>query len=195
MVLGALTAHLFAPTNALALEEKTGNHTGEEKFLEYRIEYLSPRGVTIVNAGGITYRPFGFLSSHEDTVLPEQYFGHYPLYFANTILPFRVHIKNTGRRMYRNLQVITLQEFLNIEGLAGEAFPEPNTNTWMVEELAPGQERVLEGLSSIPNGPSGLDQTHLQIIHVNGGKESSGGEIIIDDPQAGIWCPLAPLTP
>ncbi len=92
------------------------------------------------------------------------------------------------------MRVIAVQEFLNVEGGAGTLFPEPNANVWEAPELLPDQELVFEGFSAIPNGPSGLDQTHLQIIHLNGeDKENSGGEIIVDDPQAGIWCPVEPI--
>lgn len=195
---GFLALSFFFPAIAgaggIVFEQKIGRHAGEERFLEYSIEYLNPLGVTLVKASGITYKPFGHLSTHEDTVLPSAYFGSYPLYFSASTLYFRVHIKNIGKRTYKNLQVLARQEFLNTEGGWGEPFPEPNANSWLVDTLGPGQELVLDGSSYTPaDAPSGIDQTHLQIIHLNRDKDADApngrGEIIIDDAQAGLWCP------
>ena len=196
--IGALAVLLAAGSSFAAdpatLDSQTGNHTGEAALLDYSIEYLDQLGITIAGADGITYAPFGFAPFFEPTIYPERYFGSYPLYFSGLTLHFRVHFKNPGQRMYKTLQVLAWQEWLNESGGAGEAFVEPNLNEWFVEALEPGQEVILEGASVIPAGPSGLDQTRLQIIHANGDdprQTNGGGEIIVDDPQAGIWCPAA----
>ncbi|MDP3962896.1 MAG: hypothetical protein Q8Q39_00140 [bacterium] len=189
MLLAAGSAMASDPAR---LDSKTGNHAGEEINLRYAVEYLDPLGVTIADADGITYAPFSYAPSYESKVYPTQYFGSYPLYFSGMTLHFRVHITNTDRRMFRNLQLLAWQEWLHESGGSGEAFAEPNLNEWFVDALQPGQTIVLEGTSAIPFGPSGLDQTHLQIIHRNGDDSlqiNGGGEIIVDDPQAGIWCP------
>lgn len=179
------------------LGTKTGNHFGEERFLEYWIEYLDPLGVTAVDEAGITFSAFDGSVTHEEIILPEKYFGEYPLYFGDGTLRFDVHIRNTGKRTYQNLLIIAAQEFLNVEGGAGEPLSVP-ASEWSVETLAPSQEVVLSGSIVIPSiGPSGIDQTHLQILHRNGAggpaHASGGGEIIVDSPQAGLWCPQ--LTP
>jgi len=105
-------------------------------------------------------------------------------------------LKNTGKRTYQNLLVIARQEFLNVDGDAGDPFPVLDAiSDWLVDELRPNEEITLSGTMLIPNsGTSGIDQTHIQIIHWGNQGEAnngtSGGRIIIDDPQAGIWCPL-----
>lgn len=177
------------------LGEKKGNHSGEEPPFEYWVEYLNPLGVTTVDEAGITFAPFNSSPSFLADDIPEEYFGDYPLYFSGDTVNFRVHIKNLDRRTYRNLLVLVQQEFFNKDGGVGEAFGQPALNEWFIEELAPGQEVILKGSVKITGvSGSGLDQTHLQILHwpqnspqtsING-----GGQIILDDAQAGIWCPL-----
>lgn len=183
---------ILLPVSAAAdisFERQIGAHTGEARFLEYRIEYLEPKGITTVDAAGITYAPFAFSPMQESTSLPPRYYGDYSLYFSQTVMRYRVYVKNTGPRMFLNLRVLARQEFLDVPGGWGEAFPEPTTESWFVAELSPQEEVVLEGSTAIPSGPSGLDQTHVQIVHEVQG-DNHGGEIIVDDPQAGIWCPV-----
>ena len=186
-----LTFPAAAVAESGALLEQTGKHAGEERFLEYAIEYLDPKGVTSVDATGITYEPFTGGSSHEDTILPERYYGGYALYFFGDTLTFRVHLINTGKRSYRNLRVVAVQELLNSDGGTGEAFGEPEANVWYVEELGGGEEVVLEGTVKIVGGEAGIDQTHLQILHwdPSGAGAQGLGRVIVDDPQAGLWCP------
>src|SRR3989338_961699 len=153
---------------------QTGEHFGEARALEYSIEYLDPRGVTTADENGITFAPFSCCASYSNEVLPESYFGDYPLYFSNSAMHFRVVLRNTSRRTFRNLQVEAMQEFLNTGGGAGE-------------------EMILIGAFNIPNVEgSGIDQTHLRISHAsenNFGDQFDKGQVIIDDPQAGLWCP------
>ena len=183
---------IMHPAFAGGLTPKTGNHFGEIPPLDYRIEYLDAKGITTVNETGIDYGGFG----HENTILPEEYFHEYPLYFTGDTLRFAVHIKNVSKRTYKNLRVVTAQEFLNDEGGAGEPFPDSYLHDWFVRSLRPGEEDVLEGSMLIPNIlSSGIDQTHLQILHWDSGGEDKknvgSGRVIVDDPQAGIWCPKA----
>lgn len=191
-----LTFVMLVPVFASASfsQSQTGKHYGEAKNLEYSIEYLDPLGVTIANETGITFLPFSGGQSFDPTVLPEQYFDEYPLYFSGGTLHFIVHIKNTGKRTFRNLLVKTAKEFLNTEGGTGEPFPENNTQEWFVENLLPGEKLELLGTFEIPNiQTSGIDQTHLQILHLGANEAGQGegapGRIIVDDPQAGLWCP------
>jgi len=176
----------------------TGNHFGERKFLSYSIEYLDPLGTTVVDETGITYKPFTCCVSYEDTILPDEYFGDYTLYFAGGILNFKVMIKNDGPRTFPNLKIETLQEFLNIAGGEGEAMSEDNKNTWFIEKLEPGEEVTLAGEFWIPRvTESGIDQTHLRITHWSQKDRGDGfggqfqkGQIILEDFQAGLWCPV-----
>jgi len=152
---------------------QTGNHFGEQKFLSYHIEYLTPFGDTISSANGIDFLQNGYLLEHLDTVLPKKYWGTYPLYFSEGILQFNVVIKNDGAREFRHLKIETFQEFFSIKGNAGQALPGNNYHFWKVDKLATGQKITLDGEFFIPTtDESGLDQTHLRISHNN----SSGKE-------------------
>ncbi|MDO8504752.1 MAG: hypothetical protein Q7S36_02765 [Candidatus Liptonbacteria bacterium] len=191
---GTLVSGYLAPVTAFA-----GNisvrHKGEIKYFEYSVEYLGPLGVTTAGADGITYSPFAGGASHEDTLLPDKYFGDYPLYFSGGELNYIIHLKNTGPRTFKNLKITASQEFLNPSGGEGEAFAGTDAQEWFIRELASGEEISLAGQIIIPaDGRSGIDQTHLQIFHSenseNWDAENEGaGRLILDDPQAGLWCP------
>jgi len=185
---------VFQAGFAVAEVIKTGNHYGEAGYLAYSIEYLEPKGITIVNDYGITFKPFDFDWSFLPEILPSKYFGDWPLYFTGDTLHFKVHLKNIGKRTFRNLKIIAIQEFLNPDGGKGENIGDNNSVDWFLAHLGPGEEIILEGIFEIPLvGESGLDQTHLLISHWKDGNNVSGdnrGRIITDDPQAGIWCPL-----
>jgi hypothetical protein len=172
LVLFATLTVMFAPMIASATVYPivpAASHKGEVPPIEYRIEYQSALGVTTVGGSGITYAPFGFVPTFEPTILPERYFGSYPLYFSNGPFTFTVHIKNIGKRTYRNLLVVTAQELLNTNGSAGVLFPGDAAHNWFVGELRSGEEVALSGTMHIPAfGSSGIDQTHLQILHWNG---------------------------
>ncbi|OGZ06783.1 MAG: hypothetical protein A3C93_02335 [Candidatus Lloydbacteria bacterium RIFCSPHIGHO2_02_FULL_54_17] len=170
-------------------------HKGEKPSIAYHIEYLSPLGVTTAGPTGITYAPYGYYPTFEPTVLPARYFRTYPLYFGGESFAFVVHLENTGKRTYRNLLVITAQEFLNTEGGAGVPFPGEAAHNWSVPKLGPGESIALSGAMTLPAfGSSGIDQTHLQILHWENDEtelEDVGkGRVLLDDPQAGLWCPL-----
>lgn len=176
----------FLPLSVFA---QSANHYGERDYLSYRIEYLAPLGDTVVSEAGIDFIYDGY--SHPlDKFLPEEYYGHYPLYFSGGILDFKVIIKNEGKREYRNLKIETFQEFLNHEGLKGEPIGGNNKQSWFVDKLGPGQEIVLNGEFYIPSiGESGIDQTHLKISHGNS-SENEKGQVILEDFQADLWCPF-----
>jgi len=137
--------------------------------------------------------PFGGVSHTDPTILPTRYFGDYALYFSGRAVRFNVIIKNSGARTFKNLRVVASQEYFNVEGLAGEPIGMPGSE-WFIPNLGGGEEISLAGMFAIPRGAaSGLDQTHLQIFHWagDGGEilHTGGGRLIVDDPQAGIWCP------
>jgi len=184
------SSHAVVP-DALAV---SALHKGEVPLLDYWIEYRGAEGVTTAYEDGILYEGFNGFVTLQDTILPERYFGSYPLYYTGSTMHYTLHIINTGARTYRNLRVVTMQEFLNVEGDAGNTFPKPFMEEWFVETIRPGVELVFEGSMAIPNiDESGLDQTHLQIFHWDQGKGKDHtvgmGRLLIDDPQAGIWCP------
>ncbi|MDX1607768.1 MAG: hypothetical protein R3251_00960 [Candidatus Spechtbacterales bacterium] len=183
----------FGAVNELG--EKRGEHKGEEPPIEYWVEYLDPKGVTTAHDSGLTFYPDNGLAHSIAQDIPEKYFGNYTLYFSGDTMHFRIHIKNTGKRTYRNLLVLAQQELFNPDGGEGDAFGEPSLNQWDISQLDPGQEVILEGSVKITNvSSSGLDQTHLQILHWSSQNGQSiingGGQILVDDSQAGIWCPV-----
>lgn len=188
---------VFAETIYPLSFSHTGKHNGEVAPIEYTIEYHGSLGVTTASASGITYAPYGFWPTFEPTILPERYFRDYPLYFSGGTMAFTVHLKNTSDRTYRNLLVITAQEFLNTEGGVGVLFPGDAAHNWKVDRLGPGEELLLSGSLILPYfGSSGIDQTHLQILHFKEGNDPlehiGAGRVILDAPQAGLWCPLIP---
>lgn len=170
---------------------QTGKHNGEVKNLSYEIKYLNSLGTTIVNQYGIYFYPYWpYLPSHMNEILPEVYFGQYPLYFAGWELPFCVSVKNNSQRIYRNILVETFQEFLNIEGGRGEQMGSQNAHSWIVDKLGPNSEIEKCATFQIPNdGSSGIDQTHLRVSHYMPLRMEMG-QIILEDFQAGLWCPL-----
>jgi len=183
---------LISPLFVLAAP---GGHIGEISPFEYKIEYSDSEGVTTVNADGIAFVPFEGPPTFSGEVLPEKYWDEYSLYFEGDVMEFTVHITNISRRTYKNLHIIAIQELLNENGMAGEVFSGDSTTEWFVETLGSGQTVWLEGKFEIPFGvDSGIDQTHLQILHGKGsrdlGDEPHKGRVIIDDPQAGLWCPV-----
>lgn len=191
---------LFLPSAVLAETvyplAPIGKHSGEISPIAYSIEYTGTLGVTTASAAGITYAPYGYYPTFEPTILPERYFGDYPLYFADGPFAFTIHLKNIGKRTYRNLLVITAQEFLNTNGDAGELFPGNAAHNWHVEKLGPGEQVALSGEMILPSfGSSGIDQTHLQILHWGEEGRTSdflgAGRILLDAPQAGLWCPIS----
>ena len=189
----ALLATLAAPLGlAQAYYDQTGEHVGEVNSLKYHIEYLNPLGVTTADATGITYDSI-FGTNHETTLLPDTYWGDYPLYFSGGTLHYRIHLSNSSGRSFHHIKVFAWQEFLNIDGHAGEPMHE-TPESWYIETLRGNETIVLEGTFTIPfSGSSGIDQTHLQILHwAPGGVDPVGsGRVIVDDPQAGLWCPTA----
>lgn len=72
----------------------------------------------------------------------------------------------------------------------GEGIGDDNKHVWFIDKLSPGEEIVFQGEFFIPRiGESGIDQTHLRISHQDF-KGIEKGQIIIEDYQAGLWCPV-----
>lgn len=191
---------LFAVAQSVSAEilmplPAPSGHKGEKPAIAYHVEYHDPLGVTTAGPTGILFAPFGYYPTFAPTILPERYFRTYPLYFAGGPFSFTLHLENVGKRTYRNLMVITAQEYLNTDGGAGVPFPGGAAHNWFVRKLGPGEHLALSGSLTLPTfGSSGIDQTHLQILHWEDDTAESDevgkGRILLDDPQAGLWCPL-----
>jgi len=106
-----------------------------------------------------------------------------PVYYIGDTMTFEVHLTNTGPRSFQNIEVIAIQEYSN-----GDVLPGSSTTSWIVEEIRGQGTVALDGSYLIPwSAQPGFDRTHLIIRHKDKGKIE--GEIIIDDPLAGSWCP------
>ena len=165
---GLLAATLLLLTPATALEQQ-GKHYGEQPSIEYWIVY---KDVALFLPDGT------------------------PGYFLNSWMGFEVHVKNVGKRTYNNLEVVAKQEYLNTTSYSGDLQPGADaTQKWLIPELRPGQEIILQGSHFITiDSQPGLDQTHLTILHAareNSNWKENNGRVFIDNPQAGIYCPPA----
>jgi hypothetical protein len=82
---------------------------------------------------------------------------------------------------------VNAQSFvMETSGFAGQRLAAPVD--WVVESLAPGERKTLEGDVYIPldpNLPSGLDVTKVRVYHLNSGAE---GAALIKEETA-VWCP------
>jgi len=172
-----------------------GKHIGDGEPLSWKIEYFDQWGRTVVdNNGGHFYHDKccgGYLTDDPSWLYPQQYWGTFPMYYIGTTMRYRITLTNNSRRTYKNLRVVAIQEYLNPTGDWGERLGPDAARDWYVRTLGPGQSVVLEGTCNIlGDAHGGLDQTHLQVQHWNGGKGKPGpGSVIIDDAKAAIWCP------
>jgi hypothetical protein len=192
------------------IADTTGNHYGEQRFIEYEIIYKDYPGILTINAQGSHYYfPRWNLQFTVSTDYDEEYYGEYPVYFIGQTMYYEIHIKNTGMRTYKNLRIVAMQEYHETKSgydytgyyeiTDGKLMPGDSTQEWFVEEIERGQTIVLVGCYTPPWGVHpGLDQTHLQIWHhynddnldfnSDSGTDAPG-RLIIDDPHAGVFCP------
>jgi len=159
-------------------DDKNQGHDGEQKCLSYSITYVDP-------------------PAHED--YPE--FGYYgvPAYYLGESMHYSVEVTNTCKRTFKSLRVVGVQRYFN-DGLLPyqdwtEAAPYWNgaSQTFFINTLKPGESEVFSGSYNILGGVAGLDQTQLLIMHWEAGNPDSvdwsKGRIIVNNEQAGIWCP------
>jgi len=172
-----------------------GKHVGDGEPLTWTIEYLDAWGRTVTDqTGGHFYhdRCCGGVRTDDPTwIYPKEYWGTTQMYYCGTTMRYRLTLTNNGKRAYRNLRVVAVQEYLNPTGNWGERIGPDAARDWYLKALGPNQSVTFEGTCAIPyTAEGGLDQTHLQVQHWTGGKGRPGpGSVIIDDSKAAIWCP------
>ncbi len=174
-LIAVLIASLFTSA-AFAAE---GNHFGEQECLNYSISYLNP--ALFVN-------------------YPQ--YGHYnvPGYYIGMPMNYLITISNKCERSLYNLRAVGVQTEFNGTMLPDQAWSEgaPHWNgdsqTFFIPRLKGGQSVSFYAKYFSLNGRPGLDKTRLLVLHwaaknpeTSGG--ASAGRIIIDDENAGIWCP------
>ncbi|HAM35671.1 MAG TPA: hypothetical protein DEB40_07875 [Elusimicrobia bacterium] len=174
---------------APAFVAAAGLHNGEAAKITAQVSFLSPAGETFTDASGIRYTMNGWTFSSEPKVYPAQYWGRFPLYFTGSTMNFSVTLSNTaakGNKSFK-VRVEAVHNVLETSGAPGMTLAP--TQTWVVESLAPGESKTLQGSAYIPdnpNLPSGLDLTKIRILHLNEGANPDAGLI---KEQLAVWCP------
>lgn len=172
-----------------------GKHIGDGEPLTWQIEYYDEWGRTVVDQdGGHFYHDRccgGYRTDDPSWIYPSDYWSTFPLYYIGSTMRYRVTVCNAGKRTYKNLRVVAIQEYLTTDGSWGEWIGPDAAKDWYVEELRAGECVTLQGSLRIPaDARGGLDQTHIQVQHWNHGDGRPGpGSVIIDDAQAAVWCP------
>ncbi len=153
------------------------------------VTFLSPAGKTVSDATGLTFITGGG-SIHENKVYDSSFWGTYPLYFVGTTMNFDVSLTNLkgkgkcGNKPIKKLEVDANSFVLGLDGSEGAAIGSPSE--WKVDELAPGQTVVFEGVVSIGAQPSGLDVTRVRVYHNKNKKNPQAG--LLKEHKA-VWCP------
>jgi len=161
---------------------------GEADKLDVHVEFLAPAGFTTTDPTGIHYHFYGMVFS-EPKIYPTWTFGRdYPLYFMGDTMRFRVHLTNIAPRGQKSfkVRVAAHSHVMETSGFAGRLLAAPGE--WVIESLAPGERKTVEGEVYIPLDPtlpSGLDVTKVRVFHLNSGRE---GAALIKEETA-VWCP------
>lgn len=198
----SVSAGLIPPVGACASDllgpiwHLKGKHIGYVDTLSWSIEYVGQWGRTVVNADGATFHHDlccgGAITADPSWIYPEQYWGEYPMYYLGTDMHYRITLANSDpNRTYRHLRLVAIQEYFSPDGEWGEWMGEDAARDWYIPELKSGESAVYEGSFLIAaNGRPGLNQTHIQVQHWNGGTGIPGpGSVIIDDVNSALWCP------
>ncbi|MDO9537217.1 MAG: PKD domain-containing protein [Thermoplasmata archaeon] len=165
--------------------------------VQYWIEYIYPADQTIVDENGIYFYTSGaypekteFIPYNASFRIPEVDYGVYPLYNCSMPLYYRLHILNLDSLEQTGIEVEVIQERHNtmtiwdslgeISLIKGQQLEGTLPLHWTFT-LAPNQELVLNGYHIFTGRGWGLDQTHLII--------SQNGTILVDDSEAGVYCP------
>ncbi|MCD6422724.1 MAG: hypothetical protein J7L42_01215, partial [Elusimicrobia bacterium] len=145
-----------------------GNHKGEAKQLDVRIEFSGSYGTTITNSEGIFYHFWGYCFK-EDKIYPPKYWGAFPLYFFGTKVPVKVIVKNNGPRAKAKIRVKVEAYCLLTDGSNGTSLMEPKTIEVVV---AKGEQRIIDAsfvAQYVEGADSGLDRFIVKVLHINEG--------------------------
>jgi hypothetical protein len=123
----------------------------------------------------------------------------YPGYYIGTPLTCKLTIKNTSNISFKGVVVEGVHEYYE-SGVCerwwypyprevifskGEDLPGDSGKTWTVDICPYGEISLTWTYTSPIQTCSGLDQTHVLIT-------SKTEQVILDSPEAGIFCPPAP---
>jgi hypothetical protein len=124
----------------------------------------------------------------------------YPGYYIGVPLTCKLTIKNTSDKCFKDLTVEGVHEYYENEicerwwfpypmeanYAKGEDLPGDSGNTWTKVDICSHAEISLTWTYTSPiETCSGLDQTHVLIT-------SSSEQVILNSPEAGIFCPPPP---
>jgi len=166
-----------------------GLHIGEADKLSISVEFLNPLGYTTTDETGIQYHYYGMVISEPKIYPPSTYGKQYPLYFVGGTMKFRVTLKNIAEKGAKpfKIRVNAVNYVMETTGYAGMIIA-PGQD-WVVQELRPGETKVVEGSIYIPYNPdmpSGLDVTKVRVFHLNNGADSNAAFI---KEETATWCP------
>ncbi|MCK4757968.1 MAG: hypothetical protein KAS67_05930 [Thermoplasmata archaeon] len=164
----------------------------------YWIEYLDPADQTIVNESGIWFHTSGnypeqltHIPFNQTFVIPEKDYGVYPLYNHSNPVQFRIHITNQESVAIEGLEITAIQERHNdvtiwdyhgqMNLFQGQWLAGDPVEMWSIASIEPGETICLDGTYDVYGRGWGLDQTHLKI--------SVNGNLVVDDSEAGVYCP------
>ncbi len=152
---------------------------GQPDEIQAQISFVAPWGQTTTNPRGTTYQS-GPWSFFEPKIYASSYWGIFPLYPVGSTMRFDVYLTNTvtkGNKSFK-LRVQGLNRVLETDGSLGMEIAPPQE--WVIESLAPGETKILEGsiyIAPNPDLPSGLDDIKIRISHLNEGANENAGLI------------------
>ena len=171
------------------LKASKRNRSRLGKKVSVKVRYSNTQGFTVVDPTGIYFYIKNKGVKKGSHNYPAKYwYDAYPLYVVGQTMTYKVVVRNKTKRPLRNLRVVAQHEYLNNAGKDGEDLPGCSRFSWVVPKLKRNSKWV--GVSSWKTAAarSGLDQTHVQIQRYRR-KSAKKAKLLLDRPQAGIFCP------
>ncbi|MCB9738950.1 MAG: hypothetical protein H6747_06760 [Deltaproteobacteria bacterium] len=158
--------------------------------LTVRVEYLGAAGRASLHARGSTYHLEGKAPHPGSVYYPEPYWSDaYALFRAGQPMRLRVTVENRGKRALKGAQLVAVQEHLDYFGKDGEDVDGAAAQAIALPSLKPGATWQQELTLTLPMRLlPGLLQTHVQLVQQRGKRS----QLLLDEPQAGLFCPLEP---
>lgn len=158
--------------------------------LAVRVEYLGAAGRASLHARGSTYHLEGKAPHPGSIYYPEPYWSDaYALFRAGQQMRLRVTVENRSKRTLKGAQLVAVQEHLDYFGKDGEDVDGAAAQAVALPSLAPGASWQQELTLTLPMRLlPGLLQTHVQLVQQRG----KHCRLLVDEPQAGLFCPLEP---
>jgi hypothetical protein len=160
----------------------------EGKGLRYRLIYRHPVAFSQASAGGIQYNLPGKFMQNPSEVVPQRYWGTYPVYYHGQMVEYDIEIENTGKTSLRDLAVTAAEEVFNGQGGPGARLP-TDEGRGEVKLLKPGETVKLHNgfqITSDWTWHGSLEQTHVRVTTSAGAGQS---KLLAEAYQAGIIDP------